>query len=63
VHEREACWRVAVDSKFGSSWGGWCTLKPSREFRVGLWKNIRKAWGKILCHTRIEVKYGSKIKF
>jgi hypothetical protein len=28
---------VAVDSKFGSSWGGWCTLEPSRVFGVGLW--------------------------
>jgi len=23
--EREAWWRIAVDSKFGSFWGGWCS--------------------------------------
>lgn len=21
---REALWRVVVDSKYGSAWGGWC---------------------------------------
>jgi hypothetical protein len=33
-----------VDSKFGSLWGGWCSLLPVGAFRVGLWKNIRKGW-------------------
>lgn len=28
VHEREAWWRVVVDSKFGSLWGGWCSNEP-----------------------------------
>jgi len=40
--EREAWWRVAMDSKFGSLWGGWCSLEPAGVFGVGLWKNIRK---------------------
>jgi hypothetical protein len=41
---RDACWRVEVDSKFGSMWGGWCSLKPVGAFGVRLWKNIRKRW-------------------
>jgi hypothetical protein len=28
VHEREAWWSVVVDSKFGSSWDGWCSNEP-----------------------------------
>jgi hypothetical protein len=31
-----------VDSKFGSLWGGWCSLEPVGAFGVELWKNIRK---------------------
>lgn len=42
--ERDAWWRVAVDSKFGSLWGGWCSLEPVGAFGVGLWKNIKKWW-------------------
>jgi len=34
--EREAWWRVVMDSKFGSLWGGWCSLEPASVFRVGL---------------------------
>jgi hypothetical protein len=26
--ERDAWWRVAVDSKFGNLRGGWCSLEP-----------------------------------
>jgi len=26
--ERDAWWRVAVESKFGSLWGGWCSHEP-----------------------------------
>jgi len=34
--EREAWWRVAVDSKFTSLWGGWCFFKPVGAFGVGV---------------------------
>jgi hypothetical protein len=34
--ERETWWKVAVDSKFGSSLGGWCSPKPFGAFEVGL---------------------------
>jgi len=45
--EREAWWRMVVDSKFGSSWNGWSSSKPLVAFGVGLWKNIRRHWGKV----------------
>jgi hypothetical protein len=34
--EREAWCRVAVDSKFVSLWGGWCSLELAGVFGVGL---------------------------
>jgi len=40
--ERDAWWRIVVDSKYGSLWGGWCSLEPVGTFGVGLRKNIRK---------------------
>jgi len=40
VHEGEVWWKVAVDTKFGSSWGGWGSIKSSSAFEVGLWKNF-----------------------
>jgi hypothetical protein len=33
--DREDWWRVAMDSKFGSLWGGWC----SRVYR-SLWGGV-----------------------
>jgi hypothetical protein len=60
--EREAWWRVAVESKFDRSWGG-CSLEPFGAFEVGLWKNIRKDWEKFSCQTIFEVEDGSRIRF
>jgi hypothetical protein len=34
--EKEAWWRVVVDSKYGSLWRGWCSLELARAFEVGL---------------------------
>jgi hypothetical protein len=34
--ERDAWWRVAMDSKFGSLWSGWCFLEPIGAFGVEL---------------------------
>jgi hypothetical protein len=61
--EREAWWRLAVDSKYGSLWGGWCSLVPTGAFGVGLWKNIRKGWEKFSSFTRFLVGDGSRISF
>jgi hypothetical protein len=52
-----------VDSKFGSLWGRWCSNEPSGAFGVGLWKNIKRSWGKFLSHTRFEEGDGSKKPF
>ena len=38
VHEREALWRVVVDSKYGSACGGWCSNEVQRSHGVGLLK-------------------------
>jgi hypothetical protein len=52
-----------VNSKFGSSWvGGWCLMSLLGQ-EVGLWKNIRRGWGKFSSHTRFEVEDGSKVSF
>lgn len=34
-YERDAWWRVVVDSKYGSLWGGWCSLEPASAFGAG----------------------------
>lgn len=34
--EREAWWRLAVDSKYDSLWVRWCSLVPAGAFGVGL---------------------------
>jgi hypothetical protein len=42
--ESKTCWRVVVDFKFGSSWGGWCSNELVGAYMVGLWKIIRELW-------------------
>jgi hypothetical protein len=49
-----------VDSKFGSLWGGWCSLEPVGAFGVGLWKNIRKGCETFYGFARFEVGDGVK---
>jgi len=61
--ERDAWWRVAVDSKYGSLWGGWCSREPVGAFGVGLWKNIRKGWETFSSFIRFEVGDGGRTKF
>jgi hypothetical protein len=34
--EREAWWRVMMDSKYGSSWEEWCSSEPIGAYGVGL---------------------------
>jgi hypothetical protein len=47
---------VVVDSKYGSSWGGWCSSEPIGigAYGVGLWKNIRRGWVKFCSHTKFK---------
>jgi len=61
--EREAWGRVAVDAKYGSLWGGWCSREPVGAHGVGLWKNIRKRWGSFSGFSRLEVGDGVRTKF
>jgi hypothetical protein len=35
-HEREAWWRVVVEAKYGSMWGGWCTCPHTGASGVSL---------------------------
>ena len=35
-------WWIVVDSKYGSTWEGWCSSEPIEVYRVDLWKNIRR---------------------
>jgi hypothetical protein len=60
---REAWWRIAVDSKFDSLWGGWYSFEPVGAFGVGLWKNIRKWWDTLLGFSRFEVGDEAGVKF
>jgi len=62
LHEREGWCRVMVDSKFGRLWGGWCSNEPLGMHGLGLWKNIKRGWGKLSNPTKFEVGDGSKVK-
>jgi len=52
-----------VDTKYGSSWAGWCSLDPPKSHGVGLWKNIRKGWSLFCSHTKLILGNGSRIRF
>jgi hypothetical protein len=56
VSKRDAWWRVVVDSKYGSLWGGWCSLESTCAFGVGVWKNIRKVG--ILSQDSLDLLWG-----
>jgi len=61
--DRDAWWRVAVDSKYGSLWGGWCSREVAEAFGVGLWKYIRKGWENFSKFLRYEVGDGNRTRF
>lgn len=52
-----------MDSKFGSLWGGWCSLEPAGAFGVGLWKNIRKGLEEFLGLSRFDGGMGLESNF
>jgi hypothetical protein len=54
--------RGLVESKYGSSWGGWCSSEHVGAYGVGLLKNIRKGWEEVCNHNRFEVEDDSKIR-
>jgi hypothetical protein len=61
--KRDTWWRVAVNSKYGNLWNGWCSLKPVGAFGVGLWKNIKKGWESFTGYTRFDVGDGTRTSF
>jgi len=63
VHERKALWRVVVDSKYGSAWGGCVQMRSMGHMEWGLCKNIKRGWGELSSVTIFEVGTGSKIQF
>jgi hypothetical protein len=62
-HEREAWWRGVVEVKYGSMWGGWCTIPHTGVSRASLWKNIRIGWETFSSHSRLVLGDGSWIRF
>jgi hypothetical protein len=62
-HEREAWWRVVVEAKYRSMWGGWCTYPHSGALGVSLWKNIRLGWEIFSSHSRLVVGEGNWVRF
>ena len=61
--KRDARWRVVVDSKFGSLWGGWCSLEPRGAFGLGLLNYIRKGWVTFKGFTRFVAGDGTRVSF
>jgi hypothetical protein len=62
-HEREAWWRVVVEAKYGSMWGGWCTYPHRGASGVSLWKNIRSGWEIFSSHSKLVVGEGNWVRF
>jgi hypothetical protein len=40
--EREALWRLMMETKFDSMRGGWCSKEVMGPFGVGVWTYIRR---------------------
>lgn len=41
--ERDALWRIVVDSKYDSLWGGWCSIELAGTFGWGCGRTLEKA--------------------
>jgi hypothetical protein len=61
VRGGEALWRVIVDTKYGSSWGGWCSNEVHGSYGMELQKNIMREWCEFFEHIKVEVRDDSKI--
>ncbi|KAG6729257.1 hypothetical protein I3842_01G018300 [Carya illinoinensis] len=61
--EPDALWKMVIESKYGSLWGGWCTNEVRGAYGVGLWKYIRGGWEVFSRHTNFRLGDGTKIKF
>uniref|UniRef100_A0A2N9F8S0 Uncharacterized protein n=1 Tax=Fagus sylvatica TaxID=28930 RepID=A0A2N9F8S0_FAGSY len=61
--EREALWRLVVDAKYGSLWGGWCSKSGTGSYGVSVWKFIRRGWDTFHSHCSFLVGDGQRVKF
>jgi len=61
--DREALWRLAIETKYDSIRRGWCSKEVRGIFGVGVWKHIRRGWDKFSNFVRFEVGVGSKVSF
>uniref|UniRef100_A0A2N9FMM0 Reverse transcriptase domain-containing protein n=1 Tax=Fagus sylvatica TaxID=28930 RepID=A0A2N9FMM0_FAGSY len=61
--EREALWRLVVDAKYGSLWGGWCSKSGKGPYGVSVWKFIRKGWNSFQSHCSFLVGDGQRVRF
>ncbi len=46
---------VVMDTKYDSSWGGWCSNEVHGLYGVSLWKYIRRGWKEFSSHTIFEL--------
>jgi hypothetical protein len=61
--ERETLWRLVVEAKYGSLWGGWSSKSGRGPYGVSVWKFIRKGWDAFSLHCSFLVGDGRKVKF
>uniref|UniRef100_A0A2N9F0T2 Reverse transcriptase domain-containing protein n=1 Tax=Fagus sylvatica TaxID=28930 RepID=A0A2N9F0T2_FAGSY len=61
--EREALWRLVVDAKYGSLWGGWSSNSGRAPYGVSVWKFIRKDWDAFSLYCSYSVGDGRRVKF
>ena len=61
--ERDALWRLVVDAKYGSLWGGWCSELGKGPYGVSVWKFIRRGWDNFFQHCAFVVGDGKRVKF
>jgi hypothetical protein len=61
--DREAMWRLVVEAKYGSLWGGWCSKSSKGSHGVSVWKFIRQGWDSFYSHCSFLVGDGQRVKF
>jgi hypothetical protein len=62
AYERKVWWRIIVDAKYGSNWGGWHFVDTVGPHGGGLWRYIN-GWRVFSSHTKFDPGDGFKIKF
>lgn len=52
--ERDSLQKKLINSKYGASWGEWCSSVVRATYGVDLWKHIINGWNKFACFTSVE---------